>query len=123
MSSIILQPTNAYDIVEIIFSLNDHKSPGYLDIPIRIIKAKFLIAEYLADSFNESVVFGIYPDVLQIAQVVPSHKGGSTLELRNYRPKSILSPIYKIFETIPHKSLSKFWEKYNQSIGKLSIWL
>ena len=114
LSSIVLQPTDAYEIVEIISSLNDHKSPGYLDIPIRIIKeAKFLIAEYLADSFNESLVSGIYPDVLKIAQVVPLHKGGSTLELGNYRPISILSPINKIFETILHKRLSKFWENHN----------
>ena len=109
LSSIVLQPTDAYEIVEIISSLSDHKSPGYLDIPIPIIKeAKFLIAEYLADSFNESLVSGIYPDVLKIAQVIPSHKGGSTLELGNYRPISILSPINKIFETILHKRLSKF---------------
>ena len=45
----------ATPFVEIISSVNDHKFPGYLDIPIRIIKeAKFLIADYLADSFNES---------------------------------------------------------------------
>ena len=114
MSSIVLQPTDAYEIIEIISSLNDHKSPGFLDIPIRIIKeAKFVIAEYLAGSFNESLVSGIYSDVLKIAQVIPLHKGGSTLELGNYRPISILSPINKIFETILHKRLSKFWEKYN----------
>ena len=66
LSFIVLQPTDAHEIVEIISSLNDHKSPGYLDISIRIIKkAKFLIAEYLADSFNESLVSGIYPDVLR----------------------------------------------------------
>ena len=47
------------------------------------------------------------------AEVIPLHKGGSTLELESYRPISILSPINKIFETIPHKRLSKFWEKYN----------
>ena len=45
--------------------------------------------------------------------MVPLHKGGSTLELGNYRPISILSPINKIFETILHKCLSKLWEKYN----------
>ena len=37
-SSIVLQPTDVYEIVEIIFSINDHKSPDYLDILIRIIK-------------------------------------------------------------------------------------
>ena len=89
-------------------------NPGYLDIPIFIIKeAKVLMAEYLADSFNESLVSGIYPDLLKIAQVILLHKGGSTHELGSYRPNSILSPINTIFETILHKHLSKFWEKYN----------
>ena len=45
--------------------------------------------------------------------MIPLHKDGSTLELGNYRPISILSPINKIFETILHKCLSKFWGKYN----------
>ena len=45
--------------------------------------------------------------------MIPVHKGGSTLELSNYRPISILSPINKVFETIFHKRLTKFWEKLN----------
>ena len=67
----------------------------------------------LADSFNESLVSGIHPDVLKIAPVVILHKGGFTLELGNYRPIFILSPIGKIFETTLHKRPSKFWKKYN----------
>ena len=56
-----------------------------LDILIFIIKeAKFLIAEYLVDSFNENLVSGIYPDLLKIALVIPLHKGESTLELGSY---------------------------------------
>ena len=81
---------------------------------MRIIKeSKFLISEYLANSFNESLESGSYPDVLKIATVIPVHKGGSTLELGNNRPISILSPINKVFETILHKRLTKFWEKLN----------
>ena len=89
-----LKPTDEYEIVEIIAELNSLKSPGHLDIPVVLLKkAKFLIAQYLADSFNECVVTGIYPDVLKIAQVIPLHKSGSKLDLSNYRPMSILSPI------------------------------
>ena len=110
--SIVLQPT--YKIIEITSSLKDHKSPGYIDIPVRIIKeSKFLISEYLANSFNESLETGSYPDVLKIATVIPKHKGESTFELGNYRPISILSPTNKVFETILHKTLTKFWEKLN----------
>ena len=111
---IALQPTDIYEIIEIISSLKDHKSPGYIDIPVRIIKeSKFLISEYLANSFNESLETGSYSDVLKIATVIPVHKSGSTLELGNYRPISIVSPIIKVFETILPKRLTKFWEKLN----------
>ena len=109
VSSIVLQPTDVYEIIEIISSLKDHKSPGYIDIPMRIIKeSKFLISDYLASSFNESLETGSYPEVLQIATVIPVHKGRSTLELGNYRPILILSPIKNVFETILHKRLTKF---------------
>ena len=81
---------------------------------MRIIEeSKFLISDYLANSFNESLETGSYPDVLKIAIVIPLPKDGSTLELGNYRPISILSPINRVFETILHKRLTKFWEKLN----------
>ena len=41
---------------------------------------------------------------LVVAKVIPLHKGGSKLELGNYRPVSILSPINKVLETILHKA-------------------
>ena len=99
-SSIVLQPTDVYEIVKIISSLSDHKSPGYLDIPILIIKeSKYLIAGYFEDSFNECIESGNYPNILKIAQIIPLHKGGSILGLGNYRPISILSPINRVFKT------------------------
>ena len=43
ISSIVLQPTDVYKIIEIISSLKDHKSPWYINIPVHIIKeSKFL---------------------------------------------------------------------------------
>ena len=70
MSSIVLKPTDEYEIVELIAGLNSQKSPGYLDIPVVLLKeAKFLIAHSLADTFNECMVSGIYPDVLKIPKL------------------------------------------------------
>ena len=66
-------------------------------------ESKYIIAGYLADSFNECIESGNYPDILKIAPVIPLHNGGSVLDLGNYRPISILSPINKVFETILYK--------------------
>ena len=114
VSSIYLRPTDAFEVIKIISGLNKRKSSDYIDIPALLIKeAKFLIGRQLANIFNECLRSGSYPDILKIAKVVPLHKGGSKLDLNNYRPISILSPINKIFETILHKRLIEFWEKYN----------
>ena len=80
VSSIVLQSTDFYEIIEIISPLKDHKFPGYIDIPVRIIKeSKFLISDYLANSFNESLETGSYPDVLKIATVISVDKGNPLL--------------------------------------------
>ena len=114
VSSIVLQPTDVYEIIEIIFSVKDHKSPGYIDIPLHIIKeSKFLVSDYLANSFNESLETRSYPNGLKIATVILVHKGRCTLQLENYRPISILSSINKVFKTILHKRLPKFGKKLN----------
>ena len=44
-NSIYLQPADEYEMVGIISYFQQSKSPGYLDIPVRLIKhAKHLIA-------------------------------------------------------------------------------
>ena len=67
-SSVILNPTDHYEIVEIIDSLNSHKTPGFIDIPVALIKSsKQIIASYLSRSLNECINQGFYPDELKIA--------------------------------------------------------
>ena len=64
-----------------------------------IKEAKFLIGMQLAKTFIECLTkVGSCPDILKIAKVVPLHKGGSKLDLNNYRHISIFSPINKLFE-------------------------
>ena len=48
-----------------------------------------------------------------LTRVTPLHKGGTTTDLKNYRPISILSSLNKIFEIIIIKRTLKFWDKYN----------
>jgi len=101
-------------VIELISDLNKHKLSGYIDIPVTLIKEeKFLISRVLANSFHECLKSRSYPDTLKIAKVVPLHKGGFKLHLNNYRPISILSLIDKVFETILHKRLVEFWNKFD----------
>ena len=54
---------------------------------------------------QSSLPNGIFTDALKRAKVIPLHKGGSMLEIENYRPISILPLFSKIFEKIVHKRL------------------
>ena len=49
------------------------------------------IAPLLAHIYNLSFVQGVFPDLLQKANVIPLHKGGITSDPSNYRGKSLIS--------------------------------
>ena len=44
--------------------------------------------------------------------IVPFHRGGYQMDLNNYRPILIYSPLNKVFEIILIKRLVGYWEKY-----------
>ena len=45
------------------------KSPGYIDIPVSVIKScKYLIAGFLTRVFNKCQHCGNYPDILKVAK-------------------------------------------------------
>ena len=72
-----------------------------------------LIILPLAHIINMSLLTGVYPDLLKIAKVIPIHKGGSTQDINNYRPISLLSIFDKIIEKLIHKRLYNFLESQN----------
>ena len=44
MSSIVLRPTDGHEAIEILAGPSNNQSPGYIDIPVTIIKeSKFVI--------------------------------------------------------------------------------
>ena len=67
----------------------------------------------LAFVINLSFQNGEYPNLLKIVKVIPIHKGGSTQDINNYRPISLLSVFDKIIEKIIHKRLYSFLESHN----------
>ena len=66
----------------------------------------FTFSDICNTSFNE----GIFPDKNKLAKVVPIHKDGSTKEINNYRPISLLSIFSKIMEKIVAVRLNNFLE-------------
>ena len=112
-NSFFVKPLLPSDIVEICSSLNASKPNGPDDISIKV--AKQCIHYYvdpLCDIFNKSLCFGIVPDKLKIAQIIPLHKKNNLENIENYRPIALLSVFAKMLEKIMHKQLYNFLTKY-----------
>ena len=67
----------------------------------------------LAKIVNTSFSSGLFPKSLKTAKVVPIHKGGSKLDVSNYRPISLLGSFSKIYEKLMHKRVLEFFDQNN----------
>ena len=81
------------------------------DVPsIRFVKlSSKVIAPYLCELFNKCVEYGVFPESLKYAEVVPIYKSGKKCDVNNYRPISLLSPFSKIFESLVCERLNNFF--------------
>ena len=61
---------------------------------------------------------GVFPNCLEIAEVVPIFKKGGRSKATNYRPISLLSQFDKILEKTIYHRVIHFLEKY-QSLNKV----
>ena len=60
-----------------------------------------------------SFINGVFPDNLKLVKVIPVHKGGSTQDMNNFPPISLISIFDKIMEKLMHKRLYDFLENNN----------
>ena len=99
------------EIEKEIKSLNPSKASQETDIPTKIMKENYdIFAEFLKNSFNNSVVTCKFPSEMKQANVTPAHKKGSKNSIGNFRPLSILPNASKIFEKCLFKQISSFFD-------------
>ena len=90
------------------------KSIGPHSIPIQFLKiVADIVAIPLCRIINYSFTQGIFPDMLKIAKVIALFKAGSTEELNNYRPISLLPVFDKIIEKLMHRQLYTFLDEHD----------
>ena len=100
------------EILDIIKNL-PIKATGPSSIPLNLLQnVADLIVFPLCHIINVSFSSGIFPETLKVAKVLPLHKGGSSQELNNFRPISLLSIFDKIIEKLMHKRLYEFLEQH-----------
>ena len=68
-------------------------------VPVNLLKMiPDLIILPLCQIINMSFLTGLFPEKLGIVKVIPVHKNGSTQDMNNFRPISLLSIFDRIME-------------------------
>ena len=63
--------------------------------------------------FKIFVNSGIFSDLMKIAKIKPLFRRGDKVDIRNYRPMTVLSVFSKILEKIVYHRLLSFLKKFN----------
>ena len=107
------KPTITNEIDKIIRSLKNRNSHGYDEVSSKILK---ISAPYkktpLTYIFNQILRVGIFPDKMKYAIIKPLHKKGSTKELKNYTPISLLTNFAKVLEKVIYRRLYSYLEEH-----------
>ena len=89
-----------------------YKSTGPSSIPVRLLKiaAPYIILP-LCKLINISFHTWVFPESINVAKVVPTFESGSSQDINNYRPISLLSVFSKIIEKVVHQRLHLFLQE------------
>ena len=114
VNSVVLQEVTRNEIDMLIRKLPNKTSSGYDNISNVFLKrVRHSLLDPLVIIFNRSLLSGIFPSNMKIAEISPLFKSKERYIMNNYRPISLLLVISKILEKIYHSRVSKFMEKYN----------
>ena len=99
--SVVMRQTNQTEIENLIKSLPNKRSSGHDEINNVILKSLCLAISYpLQLIFNQSIVTGVFPDKMKIAEVIPLYKGKQRDLMINYRLISLLMTISKLWNKL-----------------------
>nr|CAI5839281.1 unnamed protein product [Callosobruchus analis] len=113
-STFFLEPVNVREIISIINTLKNKKSPGVDNLKAELFKSvSEIISLPLCHLINRIYTSNEVPEQFKIAVVTPIHKKGDAKNITNYRPISIISTFAKIFEKTLKCRLVKFLDKCN----------
>ena len=105
-------PVTTEEVLKIIGNLKSKSSSGHDGISSIILKEiKNSIAPILTLCINQSIVTGIFPNLLKNAIVKPVYKKEDPNLVDNYRPISLLPIVSKIFEKIIFKQTYEYFAK------------
>ena len=99
-------PLTVEEVRKAFYSLKTNKSPENDYISFNAMNNIFdFIGESLRYIFSNSLVQGIFLEVIKFAQITPIDKDGDIVIVVNYRPISVLPWFPKILERIVYNKL------------------
>ena len=106
-----LNSINIPGVLHLLENLPINKAAGLDKIPCHLVKlAAPIIPKSIWFICNQSIDTGIFPSDLKAARVTPIFKSNEKVDLNNYRPISVLSPIAKVFERLVYTQLKiRMW--------------
>lgn len=112
-------PITPFEVRSIVRKMERKKSNGYDEVPIVIIQDNLdILADPLSVLYNQCYNFGVFPEQLKIAKIVPILKKGSKNDPKNYRPISLLPVLAKILEKLMKVRLLRHLEGNNILNGR-----
>ena len=112
-SSLFIQPVQPGEVHGIIKNFKNKATLDSKVNPLKIANSSFSFTASLSKIINKSFSEGVFPEKLKNARVVPIHKGGSKLDVKNYRPISLLALFSKIYEKLMHVRVMSFLDSGN----------
>ena len=104
-------PVQQEDVTKIINELKSKSSFGFDRLSTKLLKClKTELSSSIAIIINQSLTYGIFPDKLKVARVIPVFKSSDETLLTNYRPISLLPSISKVFEKVIFKQLHSYFK-------------
>ena len=111
--SLFFDPVTINEIISTVMSLKNTKSK-LNSISVKILKLCSPFLSYpLSLIINKSLHFGVFPDILKDACVVPIFKKGDKSDMKNYRPISILPLFSKVIEKCVARRLESFMSRFS----------
>ena len=104
-----IESVSASEILEVTNKLKNKFSSGHDEMSTSLLKKiVHVIVKPLVHIINNSLRFGVFPDQLKLAVVVPVFKKGEITHINNYRPISLLPSFSKIFEHVMRRRIMVF---------------
>ena len=105
-------PVSVVQTANIIKKLNPSKTKDYYGLQTTLLQRNNLyLARPLCMLVNQSIVESVFPDTLKLAYITPIFKAGCKMDIKNYRPVSILPVISKVIEKAVTQQLTEYIER------------